>query len=471
MRCCRPTWLKRVSRLHAVPLLAALLLGPDVFGLAFAGAGPPAITGVRVEEDYSYLRDPKNRSGAWWEPLKYIPLSRTGDTYVTFGDELRLRYEGYDNNEWGAARKPDEGYLRFRWLPYADVHFGPRLRLFGQLQGAWSTRSDETKNPLTDETGLDVVQGFADWRIAMGGQDRLTLRAGRQVLEYGSQRLISSGPNIRFSFDGALVRWERGGWQVDAFAVRNVVPDFDSFDDSSRRGAKLWTLYATREPFDLYYMGYEKDGAIFNQGSGRERRHTFGGRYFGTQGPWKWDVEANFQTGDFAGGDIRAGSLDMAVGHSFKDVRYAPYVELRANVISGDDDRNDPRLNSFNPMFPTGQYFGDVGQLGPINLINLRPNATLQLNEAWKLTGAVTLFWRQSLDDGIYGPGLNLVRPDGGSRARHIGTQADVALDWTVNRNLSFRFVYGLFEPGRFVEDTGPAQTVHFVQANAVFKY
>lgn len=123
---------------------------------------------------------------------------------------------------------------------------------------------------------------------------------------------------------------------------------------------------ATRSPFDLYYIGYENDEAVFNQGRGRKRRQTFGTRYFGTRGPWKWDLEANFQAGDFAGSDIRAGSLDAAVGHTCKAMRYTPYVELRANIISGDRDKDDQRLNGFNAMFPTGQYFGDIGQLGPL---------------------------------------------------------------------------------------------------------
>lgn len=35
------------------------------------------------------------------------------------GDEWRLRYERYQNNEWGGARKPDEHYWGVRLLPYA----------------------------------------------------------------------------------------------------------------------------------------------------------------------------------------------------------------------------------------------------------------------------------------------------------------------------------------------------------------
>ena len=383
------------------------------------------MTSVRSDEDYSYLRDPNNRSGFWWEPFKYVPLDRTGEIYVTFGEEERLRFERYHNNEFGSARKPDENYFRYRMLPYADLHIGPHFRFFGQVQGAWSTRSEETKNPFTDETGLDSAQAFLDWRLPRNEQE-LIFRAGRQVLEYGSQRLISSGPNIRFMFDGGGVRWKCSDWHVDALVVRPVNPGLDSFDDRADRTRSLGLVYATHalpgigpaSGVDLYYMHYENDAGVFNQGAGPERRHTVGVRFFGTSEPWKWDVEANVQPGDFAGADIRAGSIDVAVGRTFEVAPGKPYIEMRANAISGDQDPQDNRLETFNAMFPTGLYFGDIGQLGPANLYNLRPNFALELSKDWRLSGAGTFFWRKSVNDGIYGPALNVVRTSGNSRAR-----------------------------------------------------
>jgi hypothetical protein len=44
---------------------------------------PPSITSLRHTEDYSYLREPQNRSGAWWEPYKFVPLDPYGFAYVT----------------------------------------------------------------------------------------------------------------------------------------------------------------------------------------------------------------------------------------------------------------------------------------------------------------------------------------------------------------------------------------------------
>jgi hypothetical protein len=438
---------------------------------------PPAIMSPRYTEDYSYLRDPDNRSGAWWEPLKFIPLDAAGSAYLTVGDEMRLRYERFWNNQFGSAVKPDEGYLRFRALPYADLHVGPDVRVFGQLIAAWAARSDRTKSPFTDETGVDLLQGFADWRLPLPAGSRVTLRGGRQVMEYG--RLISTGPNIRTSFDGGLVRWEIGDWRVDGFYVRPVEPEFDWFDDHADGSRKLWSVYSTRalprigpgSGLDLYYIGYENDAALFNQGAGNERRHTFGTRFFSSGGPWSWDVEANVQTGDFAGGDILAWSFDTAVRRTFETVPLTPYVGVQANAISGDEDPNDRTLGTFNAMFPTTEYFGEIGQIGPANLINLGPVIGIDLGSGWTLTGAGVFYWRESLDDGIYGSAVNLLRPDGGSRARYIGTQAEAALGWEVSRNLSFRAVYSVFEPGRFIEDTGPAKAVHYVQMQTVLRY
>ncbi len=55
---------------------------------------------------------------------------------------------------------------------------------------------------------------------------------------------------------------------------------------------------------------------------------------------------------------------------------------------------------------------------------------------------------------------LGLVVP---SRARYIGTQAEVVLGWSPARGVDVELAYALFKPGRFIEETGPARTVHFV--------
>jgi hypothetical protein len=64
-------------------------------------SAPPKLTNLRYTKDYSYLRDPAKRIGAWWEPFKYIPLDASGTSYLTLGAELRFREEAYRNFNWG----------------------------------------------------------------------------------------------------------------------------------------------------------------------------------------------------------------------------------------------------------------------------------------------------------------------------------------------------------------------------------
>jgi hypothetical protein len=428
----------------------------------------------RYTEDYSYLRDPANRSGAWWERFKLLPLDQDGRLYVTVGDEVRFRYEHYTNNNFGSAAT--EGYLRYRQMPYADLHLGPEVRVFAQAIVAYGVRS-RPKNPFIDETGVEVLQGFVDWRIA-AGSGSLTLRAGRQVLVYGSGRFINAGPNIRTSFDGGVASLEIAGWRVDALYARPVRPELHSFDDASDPSRRIWSVYATRTMrahphagFDLYYIGYENDAARFVQGTGHELRHTFGTRLFGSRGPWFAETEAAFQTGRFDGGTIRAWALDVQGRWTFWNVRFAPWLGIRTGATSGDGDPGDRALGTFNAMFPEGGYFGESGVVGPGNLVYLDPAVGVALGAGWYAAADVSLLARQRVGDGLYGIDGLPVRPDGGSRARYIGTQAEAVVGWDATRTLGLYAAYSVLFPGQFIRNNPPARTVQFIGSHVQFRW
>jgi Alginate export len=441
-------------------------------------SAPPKLTNLRYTEDYSYLRDPSKRTGAWWEPFKYIPLDGSGTAYLTLGAELRFREEAYWNFNWGEV--PVDNYQWYRLLPYADLHLGPNVRLFGQIIGTWAT-GKETNVTGVDETGVEILQGFAELKLPLGDGTDLTLRGGRQLLSYGSERLISLryGPNVLRSFDAGLASVEAGPWRVDTFYARPVRNKVDSFNDRFDDGRSVWSVYATRtleeisptSGIDLYYIGYRNTDAEFNQGSGDEVRHTLGSRFFGKTQGWDWNFEGMVQFGSFDGGNIHAWSVASDTGYTFEDVTFSPRVGLKANIISGDRNPNNPDLQTFNAMFPRGKYFGEIGLIGPYNLINVHPNLALHLNDQWTLSGAAVFYWRESLGDGIYDTAGGLVRPSDNSRARYVGTQADVVLGWEPTRWFSAELAYSVFVPGRFIKDTGPSKTAHFLGFETVVKF
>lgn len=457
-----------------------LTAGAILCSVALAAAEPPKLGTLRYDEDYAYLRDPSARSGAWWEPLKFIPLTRSGDVYLTLGNETRLRYEVLHNDNFGDGPQDEDGYLWLRMLPLADLHAGEHLRFFGQLISAWALDREPFERGI-DENRFDVLQAFADFRFALPPPDQhLTIRVGRQMLKYGSDRLISNryGPNVLQTFDGVKAFAELGLWQVDAFWVRPVESDLRELDDKADNKRALWSLYLTRhfdskkeKGLDAYYIGYENDDATFNQGSARERRHTLGARLFGNAAGWDWNAEGFYQFGTFGAGNIRAWSVGSDTGYTFSNLRWPPRLSLKANIISGDDDPSDANLQTFNALFPRGKYFGEMGLLGPYNLINLHPSMELELNQHWSASLAALFYWRESTGDGIYDNAGNLVRPNGSSSARYIGGQAEFLVNYHPFRNLEFECAVSRFAPGRFIEETGRSDDAYFASAEVRFTF
>lgn len=442
-----------------------------------ADAAPPAYAKLRYDEDYSYLRDPSRRSD-FWDRIKYLPLNEAGDAYLSFGGEGRWRYERYQNYQWDPGAPDDDDYFLQRYLLHGDLHLGPAFRAFGQLQSSLEDWRAGGPRP-TDEDRLDLHQLFGDARLALGSHgDAVTLRAGRQEMLYGSQRLISvrESPNIRRAFDAARVLGQFGAWNVDGFFARPVDEDRGEFDDwEGVHGSYFWGLYATRairgeHGLDLYYLGVLRPDAEFAQGTGDAKRHSVGARVFGEWAGWDYNFEGLAQWGRFDHDDIVAWTLASDTGFTFSGAPFSPRLAVKAGVISGDTDPDDDELGTFDPLFPRGAYFGEAGLVWPANLLDVDPGFELQLVKAVALYADWDFFWRYSTDDGLYGSGGSLARPaDGG--ARFIGHQASVGLEWRPERHVTVDVSYAHFFSGEYIRESGPDADVEFAAAWLIYRF
>lgn len=470
-----------------LPLLPILFAG----GVANAESlEPPPIEPVRYAEGYAYLRErnPADLDAlAPWGRLKFLPLDAEGDVYLTLGAELRLRYERYGDNNWGEGEQDENGYLWARALPLADLHAGRYVRIFVQPITAFALGVDLPPSPV-DEDRLDLVQGFLDVRIPLGPKDRpaLTLRTGRQLLTYGSGRLIDLryGPNVPQAFDAAKAVIETRHWRLDAFYARPAENFPGVFDDGLDRLRSLWALYGTLQPdagplgLDLFYIGYTNQEAVYAQGAGDELRHTVGLRFFGESRGWDWNAELHYQFGTFEreGGEGGEGAIDAwsvgtDTGYTFQRAPLVPRLGLKANVISGDRDPADVDLETFHPLFPKGRYFGELSPIGPANLIHLNPSLRLDLAGCLRLYGNLAFYLRESVEDAVYSLGALQIVRSGTGDARYIGTQAEVLLESQLGRHVSLGGSYSLFTGGSFVADAGAAETIHFVGLEAQYRF
>ncbi len=432
----------------------------------------------RYDEDWSVLRTSRVDNPPWWLPAKYVPLDPSGSAWASFGIDSRIRFEGFEGNNWGSAAEPDDGYLWLRLMPHADLHVGP-ARVFVQGIAGFSRGLAGGPGPV-DETGIDLLQGFADVRVPLSPDISLTLRGGRELIALGSERLVGIryGTNIPQPFDGFQASLRIGSARLDAFRVRPVRIGRHDFDDHADETRRLQGIYSTvplkvgdEAGLDAYFLDYHRELAQFDQGAGVENRRTLGTRFFGRAGEWKWNWEAMLQRGRFGAGRIRAWSIATETSRAFPKFPLKPSVRLRANIASGDDDPADGALNTFNPMFPKAKYFGELSPIGPYNIINVNPSIDLDLGHGFDLGFAGAAYWRQSLRDGVYDISGHLARSGGASHARFIGTQEEVVLGWQPNPALSLTASYSLFQAGRFIEQTGPSRTIHMVGLEGQYRF
>jgi hypothetical protein len=336
-----------------------------------------------------------------------------------------------------------------------------------------------------EETGVDVAQAFLELSTSLtigGTEARLSVRGGRRQISFGAGRLIAPryGPNVMQAFDGGFGTLAIGDkLRIDAFYAHPVAPGTGDFDD--RTGdPSLWALYGVRRDLrtlggqsavDLYYVGYRDEEARFDQGRAPEERHTLGTRLAGSSGNWDWDWEAMYQFGSFGKGGISAWSIGTRTGYSWKHLDLQPRLMIEADIISGDADPADPDLQTFNALFPNGNFFGELTPIGPYNLITIGPSATAMIAADIEVELQTLFHWRESLRDGVYNVPGNLVRSAGTSQARRIGTQGSVSITWAPARTFDLMASYGFFDAGAFLEETGASKTTHFLGLQARFRY
>jgi len=430
---------------------------------------------MRFDEDYSYLKDSTRN---FYQSIKFVPLSADNEIYASFGGEARLEYAAFDNEDWGAHNIGHDNFLLQRYDVHADLHLGSRIRFFAQLRSAWEDGRQTGPRPI-DEDKLNIQNLFADVSAVKNAKDSLTFRIGRQEMDYGSGRLISvrEGPNLRLYFTGAKAMFAAKGLHIDAFAMMADTVNPGAFDNKPSKELNLWGVYGTaklhgQESLDFYYIGIRRDSAIFEEGTEKEIRHTIGSRFWRSGGGFIYNLEAAYQFGTFGQGNISAWTGSADVGYVFDQLASKPSINLRNDYISGGENTATGTLNTFNPIYPKGGYFGFDPQIGPVNLIDIHPYATINVRPNIILQADVVCNWRYSLQDGLYRPSGNFNLPGAGSDKRYIGTSYLVSGVWIISRFLTFNTGVQYFFTGAFIDSVIPdAKNGLFIDSRIGYKF
>jgi hypothetical protein len=355
-----------------------------------------------------------------------------------------------------------------RLLLHSDIHLGNNVRFFFQLQG--SNANGKISSSPVDENPLDIHQGFAEFNMWLQADTRISIRAGRQELSYGSQRLIAVRelPNNRQSFDAVKFIVTNKNFKADILYGTYVRTKKGIFDDDYSDATKLWSVYLVKNNvpwfrnIDLYYIGMEKEHARFDDGSGRELRNCVGIRIWAQKNNWRYDLEGVYQFGTLDDKNISAWTLSSNVGYTVSNVVFTPEIGLKAELISGDRHINDNEVGTFNPLFPRGAYFGLAALIGPSNLMDIHPSISFHLHHSFVWTIDYDVFWRYSTNDGIYAPNVSLIYSGALSERRWIGDQLATDLLYSPIPNLNLKTELTWFHAGDFLEDAGPGKDILF---------
>jgi len=353
-----------------------------------------------------------------------------------------------------------------------DLHLGADVRVFAQFLSALATGRAEEPG-FVDQNQLDLAQAFFDLSHDLPGGARATIRFGRQELSYGSGRLIDvrAGPNVPRTFNGGrLILTFGNGWRVDGIAVRPTDLQTGVFDDGIDESQALWGFYAVGTvpwlptSLDFYYLGYHNDDSTYEQGTAAETRHTLGVRVWGERTGWDWNLEFIGQWGTFGSGTIQAWSVASDTGYTWHSVAWSPRLGLSANVASGDKNPTQRNLQTFNPLFPRGNYFSELSLLGPRNFFNVHPFVTVSPHRTVVFTADVDFFWRLQKGDGVYSPSGQLLRAGTSADPRYVSTELSLSATWQVNPHVGLTAIYSHSFPGGFIRATGPSKPIDFVE-------
>lgn len=435
---------------------------------------PIVYTPVRYTERYLNLAN-TSRHADYFDRFKYIPLDDNNpDSYLSLGGEIRERYEHLHHQNFGIKDSGDDRYGLQRIMLHADLHANERLRFF--VQGISSLQFGGEQKLAVNQNPLDLQQAFVDYTFGENtpNGNRQTIRAGRFSMTYGSGRLIATraGPNTQLKFDGVqFIHSNQGNQKLYAFLARPVREERYEADkanqDQSFSGIySSFPLNAVFGDFlgnssgqalgnaDIYYLNYRNEAAAYVGAKGTESRHTLGLRWFGKTGQWDFDWEGVAQFGEVGDQDIRAWTIATDTGYTFKNWAWQPRLGLKADIASGDSNKKDGKLATFNPLFFKANYFNDAAFFRPANLADLHVTLQMQPREDLTITVGSDSIWRHTRQDALYGTAGNVLLP-ATDNSKYVGTTAEAAAQWKINRHLSFTASYIHMYTGSQVKQAG----------------
>lgn len=394
-------------------------------------------------------------------------LNKALPKWLRFSGEYRARLEGFGG---GAFRDDNnDAYLlnRFR----VNMKIQPAAWLKFNLQGQDARVFWKNQNPAAPpfQDTMDLRQAY----VEIGDSEKKTfgLRAGRQEIVFGEQRLVGhvSWLNTARTFDAVRLTLRHNGYRLDSFASSVVQPVDGEFNRAFRTKAdNFHGLYggieklvpaALVEPFLFWRVTRGLRTELLEPGN-RDFK-TIGFRWVGKL-PANFDYGAEMagQTGSLGADTIDAWAGHWLVGHTVPAVRYKPRLVAEYNYATGDKNPRDGRRGTFDQLYPTGHdKYGLADQVGWRNIHHVRAGVELRPHPKWLLMPNYHSYWLASATDALYAAsGVAIARVADGSAGRRVGQELDISAVYSLNKQTQIGAGFAHLFPGTFLKKATPGQ-------------
>ena len=416
------------------------------------------------QNDFSYLSNPAYKGYNLGEGIKQLEVGDNGKLDV--GGQYRLRYHHEQNMRGLGLTGRDDDFLLDRTRIYADYKINKRARVFAEFLDAGSSYENFAPRQIEVQR-FDAQNLFGDLVLIDSDLGKLTGRAGRQELLFGSQRLLSplDWANNRRRFDGGRLIWNNDDRTTDFLLVRPENINFTKFDSPNQNQA-LWGVYNSNKtfengPIDTYYLGFEDTSTNLHV-------HTLGTAIKGESDGVLWDNEFGYQFGKNPdGSDISAFSLTFGLGTKSTGT-LKPTFWMYYDWASGDDSVN----NGWNHLFPLGhRYNGFMDLFGRRNLHDVNSIVTFSPTDKFTVLAWYHYFFLANDKQGPYNVTLSPFNPGGTVGSRDIGHEIDLLGTYKVSARSDLVLGYSHFFSGKYYDTSLRANGSALFNGDADFMY
>ncbi|WP_413558981.1 alginate export family protein [Bdellovibrio sp. HCB209] len=375
---------------------------------------------------------------------------------ITAGGYFRWSEEWFNHPNFGRGTNESQGYFLQRYLAHVEVKDNDS-GVRGYLQAKYSEISNKFGNlSSTDRDDGDIHQAFFENKY---------MRLGRQESPVGSTLLIGvrEGPNSRLSFDGI-----KGFLKSDVnaeFFLGHPVDISSGFVDNRHAETILAYAYfnsllkAEPSTADVYLIYYDDFTS---------KLYTLGTRWVYNTEHFNVDTDIMLQAGRY-NDDLDVQAYGVA-SRMKAPVLQSVDATMLASYISGDKDANDGQYNTFNALFPRGQYYGWSGEIGHPNIIALVPGIAWKISDSLTWAGNIAWYWRENIHDGVYRGSGSLLRAATNDK-RFTATQVNSSGEWKIDKMFSIYFEYSYTAAGDFIKESTDSDDSQFFALRTALRF